>query len=265
MTEAVQGEELPVSRDEEADTIAPRPTGFEYALPAVRVDERRETHVHLLLWQAYGTAHVTVEGRSHDLERGQALWIPAGRRHHFTVHRNSVLTPLFFAIEEVDFASEPIVVEISGTLAVLLLAHDVATHTLIEPETETRRHIFDAIERSLEPDVRPPMPSSPAARRVAECLLADPADRRGVVELAAWAHSSPRSLQRAFASETGATFREWRIRSRVDAAAGLLRRGCTVEAAAHGVGYTNVNAFRRVFLTRFGLSPTAYAERVLAG
>lgn len=48
------------------------------------------------------------------------------------------------------------------------------------------------------------------------------------------------------------------------AAAVPLRANSTPSVVAQRVGYTHVNAFRRVFTDHFGISPTAYAERFAA-
>jgi AraC-like DNA-binding protein len=68
-------------------------------------------------------------------------------------------------------------------------------------------------------------------------------------------------VERTFQAETGMTLRQWRIRNRMEAAAILLRSGAAADAVAHRVGYTNVNAFRRVFKGHFGISPTEYSDR----
>ena len=60
------------------------------------------------------------------------------------------------------------------------------------------------------------------------------------------------------------TLRQWRIRNRMETAAILLRAHAGVDAVLSRVGYTNVNAFRRVFHGHFGMSPTVYAQRYAA-
>jgi transcriptional regulator GlxA family with amidase domain len=53
-----------------------------------------------------------------------------------------------------------------------------------------------------------PMPTDTRARRVAELVLADPAGRRGLEDLARAAGASPRTITRVFPAATNLTFKE---------------------------------------------------------
>lgn len=253
---------------DEAEPLRPRAGAAGITIPAVEIPERIEPDQHILLWQIHGGSDVRVDGLGYELVRGQALWVPVGSRHGFTVRRDSVVKPLFFGSEVFRCGANPAlvvptIIDIDRTLEVLMLAHDVATHTLVEPRTGIWPHIVAAVESAHAPASSAQMPSSASAHRVAGMLRAVPSDPRGVTDLARAVHTSPRSLQRAFAAETGMTLRRWRSSVRVDAAAALLRRGTSVEATAHLVGYSNVNSFRRVFVERLGVTPGAYRDREL--
>lgn len=47
-----------------------------------------------------GRSSFTVDGQPWELATGQALWLPAGASHAFTVHANSVLLPLHFEADQ---------------------------------------------------------------------------------------------------------------------------------------------------------------------
>lgn len=99
-----------------------------------------------------------------------------------------------------------------------------------------------------------------AAGQVMAALAFNPGDDRGIEQLAALAHVSPRTVQRDFARQTGMTLRQWRTRSRLEAAARMLDERTTPQAVAHRVGYQSVTAFYRAFKRHFGLTPGAYVR-----
>ncbi|GAB3278273.1 AraC family transcriptional regulator [Kineosporia babensis] len=240
------------------DTSAP----WRIWMPAISIPVQTEDTLHVLLWQVFGDTDLVVAGEPHALRAGQALWVPVGAPHEFTVHQNSVTMPLFFdAAATATTLTEPAVVTVDAELRALLMAYNVSWHTIIKPTPNLARQILALIEDSPVLSTGLPMPSSEPARAIAEALRFNPGDIRGVDELAESVHTSSRSVERAFQAETGMTLRQWRIRNRMEAAAILLRSHATPDAVAHRVGYTNVNAFRRVFKGHFGISPTEYLER----
>jgi AraC-like DNA-binding protein len=103
------------------------------------------------------------------------------------------------------------------------------------------------------------LPADPRARRVAAALLDDPADARSLRDWAAVLHVSEKTLARAFVAGTGLTFRNWRLRRRLQAAAGLLADGLTVTEVAERVGYASPSAFIASFAEVYGCTPRMYA------
>ncbi|MYY09669.1 helix-turn-helix domain-containing protein [Streptomyces sp. SID4919] len=67
-----------------------------------------------------------------------------------------------------------------------------------------------------------------------------------------------RSLERAFVTETGPTFGQWRTRSHTHAAARLLRAGASVVSVTQRVGYEDPSSFARAFRDFYDMSPTEY-------
>lgn len=231
-------------------------------IPPVTISRRREDGVHLLLWQVHGRAELWVDGQDLMLRTDQAQWIPAGREHGFTVREGSVTVPLIFPVGQVATVLDaPTTLEIDRGMHPLLLAHAVATSTIVQPPVDLARQILTRIEGRTDPASPLPLPAGGPARAVAETLLLNPGDGRDIEALAESVHTSVRTLERSFRHHVGMTLREWRIRHRVETAATLLRSGAALPAVAQRVGYQNVNAFRRVFTGRMGVSPTVYAQR----
>ncbi|MBK1787312.1 helix-turn-helix domain-containing protein [Prauserella cavernicola] len=234
-------------------------------IPAISITGRREDRVHILLWQMAGTSDLVVEGEVITLTTGHALWVPLGARHEFTVHADSVLMPVIFdAADTATTLHEPGLVTVSQELQTLMLAYVTAWNSIIKPEANLARQILGLIEESPVLSTTLPMPTSEPAQIIAETLRFNPGDTRSAVELAESVHASSRTIRRAFETETGMSLRQWRIHNRMEAASILLRSDTTLDAVAHRVGYTNVNAFRRVFQGHFGISPTEYVRRYAA-
>lgn len=237
----------------------------QFRVPATTIDPRVHTDYHILLWQAHGRSTFTVDGLRVELSQHEALWIPPGCWHAFTVHEDSVLLPIFFDVGAVaTMMAEPTLITLDAAAQLLCLVELQAQNSIIRPPTDTQRHLLGHIEHTTRPTPSVPLPRTPVALAVAEALLFDPGDPRTVQEWAASVHVSARSLERAFLRETGMSFGQWRQRYRLEAACGLLRRLGTVAAVARRVGYDSHSAFSRVFRTHFGETPTEYAARFAA-
>lgn len=106
-----------------------------------------------------------------------------------------------------------------------------------------------------------PLPRDTRLLRIADALLADPADRRSLEEWAHWAAISDRSLSRRFVAETGFTFTAWRQRARLMRALEMLAEDVPVTHIALDLGYSTPSTFIGLFRRTFGVTPAVYRER----
>ena len=237
-------------------------TAWRAWIPPVALTGMTEESMHVLLWQVRGTTELLMPGGPETLTTGHALWIPAGLSHDLTVQANSVMMPLFFEVAETATTlREPTMIAVDRDLRTLMLAYSSAWNSAIQHSVNLGRQILAMIEEQPPLHSGLHMPQNEAALVIAETLRFNPGDSRSVEALAESVHTSLRTIERSFRAETGSTLRQWRIRNRMEAAAILLRSRATIDAVSRRVGYTNVNAFRRVFRGHFGLSPTAYVQR----
>jgi AraC-like DNA-binding protein len=107
-----------------------------------------------------------------------------------------------------------------------------------------------------------PLPREPRLARIAQALLDDPADARGLDAWAAWAAVGARTLSRRFVAETGFTFTAWRQRARLLRALQMLADGMAVTAIALDLGYSTPSTFIGLFRRTFGVTPAVYRERI---
>lgn len=96
-------------------------------------------------------------------------------------------------------------------------------------------------------------------------LEANPADNRGLTELAQAAHTTGRTLMRRCQRDLGMSLNEWRQRLRVVKAMTLLDAGQTVETIALDLGYSGASAFIAMFKRLMGATPDEYRRSGSAG
>jgi AraC-like DNA-binding protein len=213
-----------------------------------------------LAWMASGSMELSIQGERWHLRRDHLAWIPAGILHEMAFDEPGELISVY-----ADTALRP-----RGdswlrprTLQAEALAGALMLHLAdASPEPGRRRQVrqllADLLADSPAQHDAVALPRDPRARAVASSLLAHPADQRS---LAAWALSlgvSSKTLARAFVADTGSSFREWRVRARLHAAARMLAGGGEVQHVARAVGYESVSSFIAAFKVRFGTTPARY-------
>ncbi|MEV3872579.1 helix-turn-helix domain-containing protein [Streptomyces sp. NPDC049906] len=238
----------------------PSSLDFPLRIPGVDIPERVHHDEHMALWQIRGSTLVRCGETSVEISEGEVIWLPAGTRHSLEVRANSVLFPLSISVDEIATVLTAItVVPIRNDEKIYFLALHQSQSTVIQPSANIQRQVLSILERRvLAPDDLP-LPTSPGAAAVAGALLFNPGDDRRILDWAREVGTSGRSLERAFVAETGLTFGQWRTRSRMHAAARLLRAGSSVVSVTQRVGYEDPSGFARAFRDFYGMSPTAYA------
>jgi AraC family transcriptional regulator len=93
--------------------------------------------------------------------------------------------------------------------------------------------------------------------RIIEFLRTSPSPDPSLAEIAAIVHLSPFHFARSFRGTTGMPPHRFVTHLRMERALDELRRGATVAAAAHNVGFSNLSHFRRLFRAHFGVRPSA--------
>jgi AraC-like DNA-binding protein/quercetin dioxygenase-like cupin family protein len=227
---------------------------------------RFDAHVHQedqLAWMASGSMELGMLGGRWQLRREHLAWIPAG-----TLHEMSFGEPGEMISAYVDPALRP--PGARWNRARTVRGDDLAGSLLLhlvdgEPSEERQRRcwalLIDLLSGAARHEEALALPRDSRARVVASALMADPADPRELRDWAAQVGVSAKTIARAFAADTGCTFREWRVRVRLHAAAGMLVRGGAVQDVAPAVGYESPSSFIGAFRARFAMTPAVYAAR----
>ncbi|WP_245555529.1 helix-turn-helix domain-containing protein [Gordonia soli] len=228
--------------------------------PAMKLPAAHSHPEPLLMGTATATVTVTAGDRDWLVPPGYGLWIPGNVEHSGEILRRGEGFTLVFAADRspIDWP-EP-----TGVIVGPLLRELIDHLQRIEHNDPTRPAAESLLFALLRPasshDLRLIMPTDPRIRPIAEQLVADPADDRGVDAWAAEVHVGARTLSRLFAAETGLPFARWRTYARVHAAIGLLVGGDPVGAVARAVGYRKTSAFIAAFSRVTGHTPGTYRD-----
>ncbi|WP_420115009.1 helix-turn-helix transcriptional regulator [Pseudactinotalea sp.] len=232
-------------------------------VPRFTVTGLREASQHLLLWQARGRSRFVVGSSALTLTAGNALWIPARTEHRFSVAPGSALLPMFFDERAAPEVTDvPALVPIDAATETLCLALVGSQYSLVQPIARMQQMVLAQIAAHLEIPDDIELPHTPTARRVARHVILNPADQRTLADWSRELHISTRSLERAFVTATGRTWRRWRNDYRMRHAARLLATTSTsVIEVAGRVGFHTPSAFARAFREHHNMTPTQFRAR----
>jgi AraC-like DNA-binding protein/quercetin dioxygenase-like cupin family protein len=216
---------------------------------------------HQLAWAATGVLTVLtgeVDGSTWVLPPTRALWIPAGLPHETASDGRATMRSLYIrpSLSPVTWedptpvAASPLLAELIGYLGEPGLPAGHRAHAEVL--------LADLLTPVPVTTIQVPLPSASTARRVAEALRADPADRRTLREWGRAVGASERTLARAFAAEAGVPFGRWRTRLRLQAALSMLAAGQPVSRVAGRVGYDTPSAFVAAFRRETGQTPGSF-------
>lgn len=214
---------------------------------------------HYFFCQVHGTSTWTVNDEVLHVPAGKGVWLPRGTKYSAEFSADDVVCALGFQEKDNPATSEARVITIDEELEELLTQFSSPFTFRTNADAE-RANIMAAVERLARTPEGLTLPRNPTARAIAEELLRNPGSPRTIEQWAAWAHCSPRSLQRSFTTETGRTFDDWRRICRMAAAQRHLRSGRSIASVGRLVGYTSHSSFTRAFRSHFGRAPSVRAS-----
>ncbi|MFI9510370.1 AraC family transcriptional regulator [Nocardia sp. NPDC052566] len=245
-------------------TVQPAPTGPTAMvfgaglLPAGHWFDTHEHPQHQIAWAAQGVLVVEVGDNHWVLPPTRALWIPGGVRHRTGTSGGAAMRGIYLEPDR-----SPVTFAEPTMLRVTRLLHELFDH-LTAPEASAAHReraeavIFDLLDPVDVIPIGAHLPTDPRARRIADLLIADPADPRTLEEFAATVPTSSRTLARLFLDETGVSFGHWRTQIRLAASLPPLAAGTPVARIAPRVGYHTPSAYVAAFRRAVGVSPGKY-------
>jgi len=190
-----------------------------------------------------------------------ALWIPGNRLHRSIVSTEGKICLLYFDQQSDVLPNTSCFVTLTPLVREMIW-HMASVEPRYEPTGPDGRIATALVGQLAHMDVEQlsvPMPNNPRLRRIAECLIKDPGNRRTVAEWADIVATSEKTLGRLLRSETGMSFVQWRQQLQLVVAIRKLRTGSTVQQVADALGYESTNAFGSMFKKIMGKPPGYYA------
>lgn len=227
--------------------------------------DRFDWHAHdqdQLALPARGVLVMAVEHAKWVLPRSRALWIPSGIRHSVTASGDTTMLSVYIDPTSCPLSwTAPTVVDAGGLLGELAL--HLSQKALGGAERgRAEAVLWDLMRPMPVTTLSVPIPVDERARGLADGLLADVTDQRGLADWGKAVGASARTLSRIFVAETGMGFGQWRTNARLAAALPLLAAGMGAGAVAHRVGYSTSSAFVAAFHREIGTTPAQYCRSV---
>jgi AraC-like DNA-binding protein len=227
-------------------------------------------HVHReaqLLFASSGVMQVSTPKGRWLVPPARAVWLPPGIEHAVDMLADIEMRALLIPSDKLAQHPEAPRLNSEFVIAVGPLLRETIL-AAFKPDSHPRR-IALLVELALyelaeDEDAATfmPMPNDQRARRVADMILADPANDSELELLAHTAGASARTITRLFPAETNLTFKEWRQRARIMAAVQALGNGNTsIKQLALQLGFSSVAAFGHAFRQIMGMTPSEMMRR----
>lgn len=218
-----------------------------------------------LVYASSGVMTVSTLSAAYVVPPQRAVWMPGEIDHRIDARSDVAMRTLYFDPEfdravAAKLPTDVCVLRISPLLRELILAA-VAEGPYCpadSPQSRLMSVIIDQLCTSSVSTLALPMPTEPRLMRLAEMLIANPADARSLEDWAREIGTSKRTLGRLFTEQTGMPFRAWRQQRRLLRALELLATGANVTSVALELGYENASAFIAMFRRSFGTTPKRY-------
>ncbi|MDQ7834105.1 MAG: helix-turn-helix transcriptional regulator [Humidesulfovibrio sp.] len=215
-----------------------------------------------LSYATRGVLGVRTRSASHLAPPQRAIWVPPGVEHSVVTTERTVMRSLYIEPKAVEgtplqeykdcrvLVITPLVRELIRAVTSAPVEYDEAG-----PDGRLVVVLLDQLARLKEARFSLPLPVDSRLERLSVRLEQHPEDERGLVELAAEAGLSTRTMTRLFLRETGLSFRAWRRRLRLLKSLNGLEAGESVTAVALDSGYASTSAFSAAFRKEFGITP----------
>lgn len=255
---------MPKAHVDEARAIA---ESFAIAEDHPSMRTRPHAHVrHQLLYASDGVLTLLTDEGSWLLPRERAAFLPAGTVHRVRADGPVSLRTLYLS-PRLEGAPRVFSVFVLPTLGKELLELAMR-YEANAPLDGCGRDTFSLLARLVGTWASSPCPfelpsgDSPEVRKATQVLRADVSAELSVDDVARASGLSVRSLNRRLVGETGLSFRDYLLRSRVLAAmAALAEPRARITDVAPKVGFESLGAFARAFRKIAGESPSEYRAR----
>jgi AraC-like DNA-binding protein len=188
------------------------------------------------------------------------LWVPARTRHEIRMPESVSMRTLYLRPKLVGLKPGCAVLHVSPLLreVVLEIVRRGKLRYRNRVECALCELLVEELKRAAPVLTVVMMPMDQRAAKVAQRVMANPADRTSLHVMSAAAGASVRTIERVFRKEVRTGFASWRRQVRLMKAVELLISGRSVKETAFEVGYQNPSALVSLFRGTFGTTPKAW-------
>ena len=214
-----------------------------------------------LVYAVSGVITVATRRAAYVVPPQRAVWMPAGVEHRIDAHDAVAMRTLYFENDVNGLAPrEPCVLQVSPLLRELIveMVEQGNEYETDSPRSRLMQVILDQIPSRPLDALTLPMPRDRRLLQIAQTLISDPGDARG---LDAWAQAvgaSKRTINRRFMEETDMSFQAWRQQCRLMRGLEMLATGASVTSVALELGYEHSSNFIAMFRRCLGTTPRRY-------
>ncbi|EDN36595.1 hypothetical protein FTCG_00797 [Francisella tularensis subsp. novicida GA99-3549] len=214
-----------------------------------------------------GLVHVSTPSGSWVLPSNRAGWIPPNTSHKIRISGIVEGWVIFIhpnMCDDLPKSSRVIPMsEVLRALALRATEWDKYNNLSLEQE-HIAKIICNEISLAPEEALHLPMPKAERVTKVANAIIDNPSISKSLEQWAAFAAMSPRTLRRAFLSETGLSFSRWRQQAQLARGLDMLAKDISVTEVSDSLGYASPSNFIAMFRKAFGKTPKQYfsSERV---
>lgn len=259
-----------MSKEHPATRVVPQgeqlPAPIHFRAAAVPANAIYPSHKHEggeFVYSFKGVMEVKAAGQHFLAPPQYGIWLPPGIEHIGLNRREAGHCSLYIAADRCRrLPQTPCALSVSP-LIVAMLDHLRAQPSGLAPTPENDRLLQVLVDRlAAAPCAGSYLPAStdPVLAPVLDALQAHPEDNRTLPELAAFAHTTERTLIRRCQRDLGMSLSEWRQRLRILKAMPLLAAGRSVEAVALDLGYASSSAFITMFRKLMNQTPAEFAK-----
>lgn len=214
-----------------------------------------------LMYTLRGVIHCEIEAGIWIVPPQCALWIPGGVSHSA---RGNGEAHVYCLLIDPDAAGA--LPTQCCTLGVSGLLHELISKAISFPQLyevdgaqgRLVNTLLDELAQAPLEALHLPMPQDARLRRLANSLLADPADKATLGQWAMRIGMSERSMTRLLLEELGLSFGRWRRQLHVILSLQRLATGDSVQRVALDLGYENASGFITMFRKTVGQPPARY-------
>jgi AraC-like DNA-binding protein len=240
------------------DLVAAKGVG---SLESMELSQRHLHRKGQLLYTVRGVINCEVDDGVWIVPPRCALWIPCALPHAAFGSGRVECISLFVASDAAaNLPAKCCTITISSLLRHLLLrANELPEHYVVDgPDGRIVSVILDELAKAPVEELHLSIPSDPRLKKLAELLVASPADHATVAEWASRVALSERSLSRMLKKEIGMSFGRWRRQLHVILALRCLTAGQRVQTVALDLGYESASSFVTMFRKMVGKPPSRY-------